>query len=113
MTTFIDRNVVTYIGLINAIYNGYNYITVYDDQVLAEQIQAELNNKNTDAVILGWNIKWDGNLYGNKYFTYLDIWDDTYIQVNKGITVSDLLNKIGPYPVKIMKVLLGFIKDKG
>ena len=41
MATFIDRNVVTYIGLINALYNGNNCITVEEDQ----KANTEANNQ--------------------------------------------------------------------
>lgn len=112
MTTFIDRNVVTYIGLINAFYNGHDYITVEEDRELARKIQDEFNNKNIDVVILGWNYQWDENMYYNKYYTFTEICDHTFIKANKGITASDLLNKIGPYPIKVMKVLFSFIKNK-
>lgn len=112
MATFIDRNTVTYIGLLNALYNGLDYTTVEEDQALARRIQDEFNNKNINAVIHGWNYQWDGNTYGNEYYTFMEIWDDTFIKLNKGITASDLLNKIGPYPVKVMAVLFSFIKKK-
>lgn len=110
MATFIDRNVVTYIGLINALYNSRDYTTVEEDQGLARRIQDEFNKKNVNAVIHGWNYQYDGNMYGNEYYTLMEIWDDTFIKLNKGICVSDLLNKIGPYPIKVMAVLFSFIK---
>ena len=112
MATFIDRNAVTYIGLINAIYSGHDYITVEEDQKLTREIQDTFNENNIDAIIHGWNYQWDGNMYGNEYYTFTEIWDDTFIKLNNGITASDLLNHIGPYPIDIMKILFSFIKKK-
>ena len=112
MATFIDRNVVTYIGLINALYNGNNCITVEEDQKLARKIQDEFNKKNINAIIHGYNYEWDGNMYGNKYYTFTELLNNTFIKLNNGITASDLLKHIGPYPIKVMAVLFSFIKKK-
>lgn len=112
MATFIDRNVVTYIGLINALYNGNNCITVEEDQKLARKIQDEFNKKNINAIIHGYNYEWDGNMYGNEYYTFTELLNNTFIKLNSGITASDLLKHIGPYPIKVMAVLFSFIKKK-
>ena len=51
-------------------------------------------------------------MYGNEYYTFTKLLNNTFIKLNNGITASDLLKHIGTYPIKVMAVLFSFIKKK-
>ena len=111
--TFISRTVVAYIGLLNAIYNGSDILTLEEEAKLAEDIQNKLNNKHVDAVIHSCYHRLDDKYLNNPYFTLEQAnLNGPYLKLKSGVTSSDLLRNIGPYYTKIMAILFSFVKER-
>lgn len=111
--TFISRTVVAYIGLLNAIYNGSDILTLEEEAKLAEDIQNKFNDKHVDAVIHSCYHRLDDKYLNNPYFTLEQAnLNGPYLKLKPGVTSSDLLRNIGPYYTKIMAILFSFVKER-
>ena len=113
MTTFIPRYVISYIGLLNAIYNGSDILSLEEESKLAEDIQNKLNAKCVEAIIEGAYERLNLDYTDNPYFTLEEAnLDGPYLKLKAGVTSSDLLRNIGPYYTKIMAILFSFVKER-
>ena len=113
MTNFIPRYVIAYIGLLNAIYNGSDILSLEEESKLAEDIQNKLNAKCVEAIVEGAYERLNLDYTDNPYFTLEQAnLNGPYIKLKSGVTSSDLLRNIGPYYTKIMAILFSFVKER-